>query len=449
MPDLSPETVEALRQIAEAYIAVEYVGWKLENPPGVGGSAAVFKATQGEESRAIKITDPRFFEGGDVASQLKRLELQRRVIDHSCDSLVKIYDLKMYDRTCICVMEHLPWKELKDVIGTIPADHIQPLVDQLVNAVAYLKDIGLIHRDIKPENILISDDLRTLKLVDLGVVREISNNEDRPDSTDHGLHRPFLATAQYSSPEYLFRTAQPSEELWEALNLYQIGAVIHDLISQEELFAEEMRQENRYRLALAVLSKRPIISDDKRRRHNRLASIAEACLIKDSNTRLNIVKLSDFSEPVSLTPSQQLKGALDRLFKSSDIDTDSIIRQQVTSQQIEGTLNKIFEAVFHMLNSEFGSNLELNRIDAANSPTSRTLYAGIPPAGIEYKFTISVTLAESFDLTSEVEVILKDDKEIHSSSPQGAFSLNSETSEEGLIGRLFESISATLIKSLT
>jgi serine/threonine protein kinase len=255
MPALSPETVGILHGIAESYLAINFEGWRLEGELGVGGSAAVFKAVKGDECRAIKVSSPKLFEG-DVPAQLKRVEIQKRIVGHQCSSLVQIFALELFDKTCICVMEHIPWKELKHAIGEIPAKNIQPIIDQLVDAVVFLKSIGVIHRDIKPENILIADDFIKIKLVDLGVVKEISINDDRLDSTDHGLHRPFLATAQYSSPEYLFRTAEPSSELWEALNIYQIGAVIYDLIEEKEIFAEEMRLENRYRLALAVLSKR-------------------------------------------------------------------------------------------------------------------------------------------------------------------------------------------------
>lgn len=447
MPDLSPENVTTLREIAESYLAKNFEGWVLASDYGVGGSAAVFKATKEGESRAIKVSSPKFFEG-NTASQLKRIELQKRIVNHQCESLVKIFALELYGGTCICIMEHLPWIELKDAIGRVPSENIQPIVDQLVEAVVCLKKIDLIHRDIKPENILIASDMKTIKLVDLGVVREISEKEDRLDSTDQGSHRPFLATAQYSSPEYLFRTAEPSKKLWEGLNLYQIGAVIYDLIQEEEIFAEEMRSENRYSLALAVLSKRPAILPEKRKRNNRLAGISESCLIKNLSTRIQIVKLSDFAEPKVPKASEQLRGALSLLSHKGEFETQAILQQQETSKRIEKVLNDLSDAVFNKLNVDFGSNLQINRIAARSTKNSFVMFASILHSPVRIQFTISAVPTTEFDHTSEVQITLENDKDTNSISAQGTFTLSGEILYDSIVSNLFEAISAELVKSL-
>ena len=110
------------------------------------------------------------------------------------------------------------------------------LIRHLVNAVRFLDSKEIVHRDIKPENILVNSSFDKLKLIDLGVAREMYGDGDAGDATDHGGKRPFIATAQYSSPEYLFRLEAPSPQLWSALTLYQLGGALHDMVMRRPLF---------------------------------------------------------------------------------------------------------------------------------------------------------------------------------------------------------------------
>ncbi|MBZ7492953.1 protein kinase domain-containing protein, partial [Klebsiella michiganensis] len=182
-----------------------------------GGSAAVFKVTRGNNIRAIKIFDPKFFSGEGALAERRRLQVQRRLINHNCPSLVQTYHADEAEGTAIIDMEYLAWPQLAKVLDKIPDDDVIPLIGQLVLAVRYLESLNIVHRDIKPENIHVSDDFKRLKLLDLGVVRSFDNIGEQ-GITDHGNIRPFLATAQYSSPEYLFRLDEPTEKLWRGLN---------------------------------------------------------------------------------------------------------------------------------------------------------------------------------------------------------------------------------------
>src|SRR5690606_24071900 len=110
-------------------------------------------------------------------------------------------------------------------------------IGDVAQAALWMASQTLVHRDIKPANILIAPDFSAAKLVDFGVVREMDGAS--PDLTDHGHRRPFVATAQYSSPEYLFRLVEPSQDLWMGLSIYQLGAVLHDLLEGQPLFSEE------------------------------------------------------------------------------------------------------------------------------------------------------------------------------------------------------------------
>lgn len=138
-----------------------------------------------------------------------------------------------------------------------------------------------------------------------------------PDSedaaiTDHGNSRPFLATAQYSSPEYLFRLDEPTKRLWSGLNFYQLGAVLHDLIAKRPLFDHEMQLGNRWLVARAVLTKTPAFIDSDQNRLLQLKVLSARCLVKDLNTRLQLVGWDDFILEGSRYPLTTLRARLQK-----------------------------------------------------------------------------------------------------------------------------------------
>lgn len=278
-----------------------------------GGSAAIFKAEGPAGVRVFKIFDPRFFEGKVGEAERKRLDVQRRLIGHECQSLVQTFQVEEAEGTAIVEMEFVPWPDLNQVLEHVPDTDVSSLIKQLVEAARFLEEHGIVHRDIKPENIKISPEFECLKLLDLGVARNIEAAEDLDAAvTDHGHLRPFLATAQYSSPEYLFRLDEPSPKLWRGLNFYQIGAVLHDLVMKKQLFDYEMRAGNRWLVSKAVLSKVPSFSDGDPHRLSALKALAARCLTKDLDLRLQVVRWEDFIQEDSDNPVNALRDRLAR-----------------------------------------------------------------------------------------------------------------------------------------
>lgn len=448
MPDLSNAIVEKIQATAKRYVAEKHPLWiLLDDLPRVGGSAAVFKLQKDTEFRALKIFSPDLFVGDHAGSTNRRLDLQRKLIGQDCTSLAKVYAIEEAEDTSVCLMEFVPWNELKKELHAIPAENIQLLVDQLVQAVKHLLALSLIHRDIKPENILISPDYLNLKLVDFGVVREISASEDRLDATDHGKQRPFLATAQYSPPEYLFRTVEPSDELWNALNIYQVGAVVHDLIMQRPLFSDDYASGNRYRLALAVLKSAPVLSEPQRSRHSRLASLAEACLVKNPTLRLDLVSLDSFAEPITQSSVDRLRGLLDRLTHTNDYESRRHERQQRITAQALSRLDAIATSVFDTLNGAFSTGLVLGWASGEEISNTKVIVVGLPNDTINYHFTLEIEIAE--EETTELTLFLSNNKEASSRIACGFIDLNNPEVSPENVNRIVDAISDTIAEALT
>lgn len=302
------ETAIRLLPLAEGYAARRCA--VLSKELGSGGSASVFLLQRGSTQTALKVYDPKFLDEKNGPAEMRRIELQRKLVGNGCPTLIDVVDIAIEEGSCFIEMEYVDWPTLKEVISEAPADHVEILFDQLISAVQYLNNQGLVHRDIKPENILVDPEFGHLKLIDFGVMREVSTEEDALDATDHGLRRPFIASAQYSSPEYLFRLKEPSEEMWRALTIYQIGGVLHDLVMRKPLFDDVVRSENKFALAMAVLTQVPDfskVSDSLKS----LAVVASNCLVKDPNLRLALVDL-ECIKPVTGRGAERLRQVSDR-----------------------------------------------------------------------------------------------------------------------------------------
>ncbi|MBK1880982.1 serine/threonine protein kinase [Luteolibacter pohnpeiensis] len=441
MPELDSATVDKLADTAEMFLADWGEGFSFRRKPiGVGATAAVFEVSKKKAKYALKIYSERLYTGEKSTAQLHRTKLQEKLIGHDCKSLVTIQSIQLYKSSCICLMEYLPWDTLKKCLAKIPEDKIQILVDQLIDVIDYLKSVNLIHRDIKPENILISPDFCSLKVVDIGVVREISGAEDRIDGTDTGKLRPFLATAQYSPPEYLFRTFEPSEDLWNAVNIYQIGAIVHDMIVQKPLFDEEVHSGNRYKLALAVLRSKPVLGAAAKSRESRLAAIAELALIKDPVLRNDLVKISDFRTPKSERASEALAGILGKISINAKHQSklNELIeeKERYCSQKIE----TIVAATIASIHSNFEHSLKCNRQKSKSTLHRQVFQIKLPARQIKESFFLEFD--EIVDPTlDEINVILGRE---HGSTTitkiVGTMSSESDLLEPGIMTHAFEAI---------
>jgi serine/threonine protein kinase len=87
---------------------------------------------------------------------------------------VKLHGCVQTASTVYIVMELVQGLNLFDAIlqrGYLGEADVVHIAHQILESLAYLHSKGLVHRDIKPENIIITRDLRNLKLIDFGFAR--------------------------------------------------------------------------------------------------------------------------------------------------------------------------------------------------------------------------------------------------------------------------------------
>ena len=245
--------------IATRWCGTRGEGWVPIGQLGVGGTAPVFEIQSPCGPLALKIYDEKFSSGtvGDI--EHNRIQQQLHLKDHDCPSLVHVYDGGITEDRLYLLMSRAPGTELEKRLDDVPRCRIRTILNDIAQACLFLHDRHLCHRDIKAANVFVSDDFSHATLLDISVIRDI--HDPVGIGTDHDGQLPVLATARYSPPEYLFRLVEPGPELWHALNVYQLGALLHDLIVGAPLFQAQYEQSetNRYRFAWVVATHFPRI----------------------------------------------------------------------------------------------------------------------------------------------------------------------------------------------
>jgi serine/threonine-protein kinase PknG len=96
-------------------------------------------------------------------------------------NIVRIYNFVQYDGAGYIVMEYVGGKSLKEVLqedrrsgGSIPVEYALAYAIEVLPALGYLHDRGLVYCDFKPDNVIQTEE--QLKLIDMGGVRAIDGD---------------------------------------------------------------------------------------------------------------------------------------------------------------------------------------------------------------------------------------------------------------------------------
>ena len=182
------EEASVLTGIAEKLCASK--GWSVPTYIDAGNSAAVYETETHDLGRvALKIYHPSFFEGENAEIEAQRLRLQTTLTGHGCPQLINFIECGEFAerKTWYLLMEYCGWDTLAKRLGDIPDQQVPILIKELAKAILFLEEQSIVHRDIKPANILVSSDFTSVKLLDLGVLR--NTGDEKGNGTDHGEKR--------------------------------------------------------------------------------------------------------------------------------------------------------------------------------------------------------------------------------------------------------------------
>ncbi|QBD81705.1 serine/threonine protein kinase [Ktedonosporobacter rubrisoli] len=201
---------------------------------GYGGTATVFLAQDINLQRevAIKVFQPGT---GEMQDFLRRFAREARVLaqlDHP--HILPVYDYGEQETIACLVIPYMPGGSLRDrlrELGPVPIQQAIKLAGQILDALQYAHNRGLIHRDIKPGNMLFKAD-GTLLLSDFGLVKITSSPSDPLplQATESTISHTIAGTPDYMAPEQI--TGQPTF----ASDIYSMGIVLYEMLTGKRPF---------------------------------------------------------------------------------------------------------------------------------------------------------------------------------------------------------------------
>ncbi|MBX5457933.1 MAG: protein kinase [Thermogemmatispora sp.] len=203
--------------------------FRIVEPLGAGGMAAVFKAYQPSLDRyvAVKVLPARYAHDPVF---VKRFEQEARSVAKLVNPhIVQIHDFGEQDKITYIVMEYVDGGTLRDRLKSRSLSLVEA-VDFLLQAAEGLRcahSHNIVHRDVKPSNMLLRRDGHLL-LSDFGIAKIL---EGTTHLTRAGVG---IGTPQYMSPEQ--STGQAVDQ---RSDIYSLGIVFFECLTGRVPFTAE------------------------------------------------------------------------------------------------------------------------------------------------------------------------------------------------------------------
>jgi serine/threonine protein kinase len=193
---------------------------------GQGGMAKVYLAEHKSLGHkvAIKVLNKEYFHNDNIRKRF--LAEARSLAQMNHPNIVRVMDLIEDNESAAFVMEHIEGRTLRDYLeekGKLPDDEIKHLFGQMLDAVGYVHEKGLIHRDIKPSNFML-DGRGNIKLLDFGIAKAHDSSAAEYTQTGTGVQ---MGTPMYMSPEQIVSTKAVTTQS----DIYSMGVVLWQMVS--------------------------------------------------------------------------------------------------------------------------------------------------------------------------------------------------------------------------
>ena len=211
---------------------------------GAGGMGKVFKVRNTISNRveAMKILLPDLSGEPELADRfLREIQVLAR-LEHP--NIAGLRTALRFENQLLMVMELVDGISLDQRLrqGPLPVAEAVRCIEQILAALAFAHNNGVIHRDIKPANMMLMPD-GTVKLMDFGIAKGAS---DRKLTMTGGT----MGSVYYMSPEQI----SGAEGVDARSDLYSVGVSLYEMVTGKHPFDGD----SQFSIMAAHLEKTPI-----------------------------------------------------------------------------------------------------------------------------------------------------------------------------------------------
>ncbi len=152
---------------------------------------------------------------------VKRFEREYRFLSSiHHENVIRSYHFFEENSHFFIVLEYVEGVTLTDFIKKQPSISLKEklaIAIQICRAVEVFNANGIIHRDLKPTNLIIQEDKKLLKLIDLGIAKNLNT------SATVKLTQGLMGTCGYMSPEQFYAKVYKNSDVFSiGVTLYQL-----------------------------------------------------------------------------------------------------------------------------------------------------------------------------------------------------------------------------------
>jgi serine/threonine protein kinase len=201
---------------------------------GAGGMGEVYKAQHVHLGafRCIKVVKPALLADDNYRQRFLREARMATQIHHP--NLAAVHDFSILaDGTSYMVAEFIDGttvRQWETANGRFPLALATEVTMQVLAGLDHIHRRGLLHRDVSADNIMLSfdsDDHLRVKIIDLGVAKDVGTTADDAHTTQAGV---FMGNPKYMSPEQLGELEE-GEALDARTDLYSLGVVLYEMVT--------------------------------------------------------------------------------------------------------------------------------------------------------------------------------------------------------------------------